>query len=201
MIRLIFCLLIFFQAYCFENKACAQAKLLAQAHWISAEPLAPAGAIVFTKAFMTRPAIRSAKLYMTAHGIYEASLNGKRIGEAYFAPGYTSYDKRLQYQIYELTQSIRSKNQLQVTVAGGWYSGDSLSITDASRQGVTIQFGGGPHPQDWYGVLEAVASGRLDPLPSIGSVIGLDEVPEALDLARRSEGPPRIVVHPNGNPV
>jgi len=89
----------------------------------------------------------------------------------------------------------------RIFCAGGWYSGDSLSITDASRQGVTIQFGGGPHPQDWYGVLEAVASGRLDPLPSIGSVIGLDEVPEALDLARRSEGPPRIVVHPNGNPV
>ena len=60
-----------------------------------------------------------------------------------------------------------------------------------------IQFGGGPHPEDWYGTLDAICEGRLDPLPSVGKVIGLDEVPDALDRARRSEGPPRIVVHPN----
>jgi threonine dehydrogenase-like Zn-dependent dehydrogenase len=54
-------------------------------------------------------------------------------------------------------------------------------------------------PQDWYGVLDAVVEGRLDPLPSIGKVIGLDEVPEAIAAARRSDGPPRIVVHPNGD--
>jgi threonine dehydrogenase-like Zn-dependent dehydrogenase len=89
----------------------------------------------------------------------------------------------------------------RIYCAGGWYTGDSLSVTDATRQGVTIQFGGGPHPQDWYGTLDAIASGRLDPLPSVGSIVGLDEVPDALDLARRSNGPPRIVVHPNGDVV
>jgi hypothetical protein len=41
--------------------------------------------------------------------------------------------------------------------------------------------------------------GRLDPLPIVGKIITLDEVPDALDLARRSDGPPRIVVHPNGD--
>ena len=87
----------------------------------------------------------------------------------------------------------------RIYCAGGWYTGDSLSITDATRQGVTIQFGGGPHPQDWYGTLDAIASGRLDPLPSVGAVVGLDDVPDALDLARTSDGPPRIVVHPNGD--
>jgi threonine dehydrogenase-like Zn-dependent dehydrogenase len=87
----------------------------------------------------------------------------------------------------------------RIYCAGGWYSGDSLSVTDATRQGVTIQFGGGPHPQDWYGTLDAIASGRLDPLPSVGAIISLDEVPDALDLARASDGPPRIVVHPNGD--
>jgi threonine dehydrogenase-like Zn-dependent dehydrogenase len=87
----------------------------------------------------------------------------------------------------------------RIYCAGGWYTGDSLRVTDATRQGVTIQFGGGPHPQDWYGTLDAITSGRLDPLPSVGAVIGLDEVPGALDLARASAGPPRIVVHPNGD--
>jgi threonine dehydrogenase-like Zn-dependent dehydrogenase len=87
----------------------------------------------------------------------------------------------------------------RIYCAGGWYTGDSLNITDATRQGVTVQFGGGPHPQDWYGTLDAIATGRLDPLPSVGAVVGLDEVPDALDSARKSDGPPRIVVHPNGD--
>jgi threonine dehydrogenase-like Zn-dependent dehydrogenase len=87
----------------------------------------------------------------------------------------------------------------RIYCAGGWYTGDSLNITDATRQGVTIQFGGGPHPQDWYGTLDAIASGRLDPLPSVGAVVGLDEVPNALDSARKSTGPARIIVHPNGD--
>ncbi|MBV8348119.1 MAG: zinc-binding dehydrogenase, partial [Mycolicibacterium sp.] len=84
----------------------------------------------------------------------------------------------------------------RIFAAGGWHGTDSLSCRDATHQGVTIQFGGGPHPVDWYGTLDAVIEGRLDPLPSIGKVIGLDEVPDALDQVRRSQGPPRIVVHP-----
>jgi threonine dehydrogenase-like Zn-dependent dehydrogenase len=86
----------------------------------------------------------------------------------------------------------------RIYCAGGWYTGDTLDITTATRQGVTVQFGGGPMPQDWYGTLDAIAAGRLDPLPSVGRAITLDEVPDALDLARRSAGPPRIIVHPNG---
>ena len=89
----------------------------------------------------------------------------------------------------------------RIYCAGGWYTGDTLSITEATRNGLTLQFGGGPMPQDWYGVLDAVVDGRLDPMPSVGRVIGLDEVPHAIEQARRSEGPPRVVVHPNGDVV
>jgi threonine dehydrogenase-like Zn-dependent dehydrogenase len=98
-----------------------------------------------------------------------------------------------------LVQAIVDETEFgsRIYVAGGWYSGDSVDCTVASRQGVTIQFGGGPQPEDWYGTLDAVLEGRLDPLPSIGRTIGLDDVPAALDETRRSEGPPRIVVHPN----
>jgi threonine dehydrogenase-like Zn-dependent dehydrogenase len=84
----------------------------------------------------------------------------------------------------------------RIYAAGGWYTGDTLDCTAATHKGVTIQFGGGPHPEDWYGTLDAVMEGRLDPLPSIGQIIGLDGVPAALALARKSQGPPRIVVHP-----
>ena len=86
----------------------------------------------------------------------------------------------------------------RIFAAGGWYTGDTLDCTKATHKGVTIQFGGGPHAEDWYGTLDAVCEGRLDPLPSVGKIIGLDEVPDAIDLARKAQGPPRIVVHPNG---
>jgi threonine dehydrogenase-like Zn-dependent dehydrogenase len=87
----------------------------------------------------------------------------------------------------------------RVFAAGGWYDAGTIDCTAATHKGVTIQFGGGPHPVDWYGTLDAVVEGRLDPLPSIGRVIGLDEVPDAIDQVRRSEGPPRIVVHPTAS--
>jgi threonine dehydrogenase-like Zn-dependent dehydrogenase len=84
----------------------------------------------------------------------------------------------------------------RIYVAGAWYTDDTINCTDAARKGVTLQFGGGPLPEDWYGTLDAVCEGRLDPLPSVGRVIALDDVPAALDEARRAEGPPRIIVHP-----
>jgi threonine dehydrogenase-like Zn-dependent dehydrogenase len=85
----------------------------------------------------------------------------------------------------------------RVFAAGGWYSSDSLSVVRATKRGVSVLFGGGPEPQDWYGTLDAVIDGRLDPLPSIGRTITLDELPDALDVVRRGQGPPRITLHPN----
>jgi hypothetical protein len=41
--------------------------------------------------------------------------------------------------------------------------------------------------------------GRLDPSPSIGRIIGLDEVPDAIDQVRKGQGPPRVVVHPTAS--
>jgi threonine dehydrogenase-like Zn-dependent dehydrogenase len=80
--------------------------------------------------------------------------------------------------------------------AGGWYDAGTIDCTAATHKGLTIQFGGGPHPQDWYGTLDAVIEGRLDPSSSIGATIGLDEVPDAIDRVRKGQGPPRVVVHP-----
>ncbi len=100
-----------------------------------------------------------------------------------------------------LIQKIVEESDMgtRIYCAGGWYTGDTLDITTATRQGVALQFGGGPWPQDWYGTMDAIVSGELDPTPSIGMVVALDEVPDVLDLARRSAGPARIIVHPNGD--
>jgi threonine dehydrogenase-like Zn-dependent dehydrogenase len=85
----------------------------------------------------------------------------------------------------------------RIYAAGGWYTGDTIDVTTATTKGVLIQFGGAPGADAWYGTLDAIVSGRLDPRPSIGMVVGLDGVPEAIDVARAAQGPPRIVVHPN----
>ncbi len=52
--------------------------------------------------------VQSATAYVTAHGVYEAYLNGQRIGDAYLTPGWTSYDHRLQYQTYDVTDQLQT---------------------------------------------------------------------------------------------
>lgn len=71
----------------------------------------------------SRP-VRRATAYISAHGLYEASLNGQRIGEDLLTPGWTSYGKRLQYQAYDVTKMLRSGiNEVMATVTPGWYCG------------------------------------------------------------------------------
>ncbi len=68
--------------------------------------------------------IKSATAYITSHGIYEAYINGRRVGDAYLTPGWTSYNKRLQYQVYDVTESLnQSNNAVGVILGSGWYRG------------------------------------------------------------------------------
>ncbi|MDN5287137.1 MAG: alpha-L-rhamnosidase [Mucilaginibacter sp.] len=79
---------------------------------------------MFRKAFKLDHKIRAAHLYITAHGVFEAELNGKRVGNDYFAPGWTSYNKRIQYQVYDVTSSLKKgDNAVGVTIGDGWYRG------------------------------------------------------------------------------
>ena len=75
--------------------------------------------------------INSAKLYVTALGVYEAVLNGKRISDFVLAPGWTSYDHRLQYQEYDVTDMLSENNVLSVTVGKGWYRSSMAGWHDA----------------------------------------------------------------------
>lgn len=77
----------------------------------------------------------------------------------------------------------------RVSCAGGHYTDDTVSIATATRKGIRMQFGGVPEFEDWYGTLDAVIDGSLDPSPSIGKVIGLDELPDALELSAQGGGP------------
>ena len=65
-----------------------------------------------------------ARLYATAHGLYEARLNGHRVGDQVLAPGWTSYAHRLRYQTYDVTDLVREGgNELEVLLGNGWYRG------------------------------------------------------------------------------
>lgn len=83
------------------------------------------GVDCFKKTFEATDVVR-ARLYITACGLYEAKLNGKRIGEFIFAPGSTDYRKRIQYQTYDVTDLLKNgNNDLTVELADGWYRGSS----------------------------------------------------------------------------
>jgi alpha-L-rhamnosidase len=78
----------------------------------------------FRKQFSSTKKVASATVYVTAHGMYEAQINGKRVGDAYLTPGWTSYKKRLQYQVYDVTNLVTTGNNAIGVVAGnGWYRG------------------------------------------------------------------------------
>lgn len=70
-----------------------------------------------------RPVIR-ARVYATAHGIYELFLNGERLGDAELTPGHTAYRDHLQVQTYDVTELVRvGANTLGAILSDGWYRG------------------------------------------------------------------------------
>lgn len=77
----------------------------------------------FFKTFLLNKSVKKASISITTAGIYEAVLNGDRIGDFIFAPGCTSYENRLQYQQYDITDLLQQKNLIEVTVGKGWYRG------------------------------------------------------------------------------
>jgi len=79
---------------------------------------------LFRKEFKTAKKIQSATAYITAHGMYEGYINGKRIGDFYLTPGWTSYNKRLQYQTYDVTNLLsQGSNVIAMGLGNGWYRG------------------------------------------------------------------------------
>ena len=78
---------------------------------------------MFFRHFPLKETPQKAVLSITALGVYEAFLNGSRIGDFILAPGWTAYEKRLQVQTYDVTCLLSSQNELSVTVGKGWYRG------------------------------------------------------------------------------
>ena len=76
---------------------------------------------VFRRGFAVKAGLQSAALRLTAHGLYEAEINGKPITENKFTPGLTSYYYRIQVQTYDVTALLcEGENLWQTAVGDGW---------------------------------------------------------------------------------
>ena len=89
----------------------------------------------FKRDFAAKNGIRRARLYATARGVYDVTLNGQRIENFILAPGVTDYRKRIQYQIYDVTAWLREENTLELRLGDGWFRGSIAAY------GVTNVFG------------------------------------------------------------
>ena len=115
-----------------SEPAWAEAALLEPGDWV-ARPVGGAwpheesgdrrAARVRREFTVDRPVV-AARLYATAHGVYEAELNGARVGDDALSPGWTVYGKRLKYQTYDVTsQLVQGPNVIGAWLGDGWYRG------------------------------------------------------------------------------
>ena len=94
--------------------------MLERSEWIKGCEKNLRGGTVYLKNFRCAAKAEKAMLEITALGVYEAKLNGERIGDFILAPGWTSYLNRLQVQSYDVTNLLKTENSLEVTVGQGW---------------------------------------------------------------------------------
>ncbi len=94
-----------------------------QAKWITSPVDSGAAAYTYQKSFSVEKPIKKATLRATAMGLYAPYLNGKRVGTAVLAPGWTSYKKRVLYQTYDVTEMLTAQNTLSIGIGQGWALG------------------------------------------------------------------------------
>ncbi len=77
---------------------------------------------MFRKEFNLDKQVSSARLYITSLGLYEAEINGEKVGDQVLTPGWTSYHSRVQYQTYDVSSMLSTGgNAIGITLGNGWY--------------------------------------------------------------------------------
>ena len=78
----------------------------------------------FRKEFQLAKTVASARIYVASHGFYELQINGRKVGDQVLTPGWTSYLKRLQYQVFDVTKMLaKGNNAIGAELGDGWYRG------------------------------------------------------------------------------
>lgn len=84
----------------------------------------PRRSAMLRKCFDLPAAVADARAYVTGLGFYELRLNGKKVGDAVFTPGWTRYSRRVQYQVYDVTDLLaKGPNAVGAILGNGWWSG------------------------------------------------------------------------------
>jgi alpha-L-rhamnosidase len=125
-----------------------------------------------------------ARLYATAHGIYEAFLNGARVGDMELTPGFTSYEHQLDVQAFDVTDLVHAgRNTWHVVLSDGWYRGRIGFTQTPDCFGDHTAFFGQLHVDD------AVVATDAEWQCAIGSIVAADLMAgENVDLRRDPEG-------------
>ena len=115
-----------------------------QAKWVGdysqvIEPAISPKPLLFKKEFSIKKKVKEAFICATSFGWYDIKLNGKEISDEYFNPGYTDYNKEIQYQIFQLDLK-EGKNIILVHVAGGWAVGAFCYVRENRQYAKNIAF-------------------------------------------------------------
>ena len=112
------------------------------------------------KVFEVSKEIAFARLYISSHGLYQAEINGQRVGDQDFTPGWTSYDTRLQYQTYDVTSLLnKGENAIGIVLGDGWFRGN---------------LGWGDNRNNWGEHLSAIAQVVITYADGSSKVVGSD---------------------------
>ena len=99
------------------------ARPLSPAEWITS-PFSQKIHPLFRKEFNTDKTVKNARLYICGLGLYEAYINGEKVGDEYLAPFFNDYDNWVQYQTYDITDMLKGgKNVIGIMLGNGWYKG------------------------------------------------------------------------------
>ncbi|MEI6175744.1 MAG: glycoside hydrolase family 78 protein [Verrucomicrobiota bacterium] len=140
------------------------------------------------KEFKVSRPISRATLYVTAQGFVEMHLNGNRIGDEFFTPGWTDYRKRIYYRTYDVTKMVaEGANAIGAILGDGWFRGN-ISILGQNQYGDKLRLLCQLHIDYADGSSEVVASGP-DWKASFGPIIVSDmQEGETYDARKEMQG-------------
>ena len=94
-----------------------------QSNWIKSPKDLGSASACFVRTFDAAPDVTGGTLSVSAVGLFEARLNGEKLGRGVLTPGYTDYNRRTQYMTFDLSGLLGRRNTLEITAAPGWAVG------------------------------------------------------------------------------
>lgn len=102
-------------------------KNIKNAQWIKSAKIIEDASVEFSKEIIIQKPVKAAALEVTAYGVYDIEINGKRVGDFILAPGWTSYTKRLQVETYDIASMLKENNKIVIGVGPGWKTPSNMS--------------------------------------------------------------------------